>query len=83
MLFETIERGDVRVIDLGEESGFSMESFEALFVSCELLGKDFDGDVTSEFGIACSVDFSHAASTDSLDDFVLAEFVAGGEGHGY
>ena len=51
-----------------------------VFVSCKLLGKDFDGNVASEFGIAGSIDFSHSTCTDSLDDFVLAEFGAWGEG---
>lgn len=33
VLLEPIERGDVRVIDLGEETGLSLESFQSLFVS--------------------------------------------------
>ena len=82
VLFETIERGDVRVVDLSEESGFSLESFQSIFVSCEFFGKHFDSDVTSESCIAGSVDFSHSTRTDSLDDFVLAELGAWGEGHG-
>ncbi len=82
MFFETIERGDVLVIDLGEESGFSLESFQSVFVSCELLGKNFDSDVSSEFGITGSIDFTHATRTNGLDDFVLAELGAWGEGHG-
>ena len=49
VLFETIERGDVRVIDLGKKPGLTLEPIQAFFVSGELLGKNFDGDVASEF----------------------------------
>ena len=77
-----MQRGDVRVIELRKEPGLSLESVQAFFVSCELLRKDFDGDVTSEFGIAGSIDLSHTTRTNSLDDFVLAESGSGGEGHG-
>ena len=46
-------------------------------VSCKLLRKDFDGDVTSEFGISGSVDFSHPALADELQDLLMREFEAG------
>ena len=82
VLFKPMECGDVRVIDLGKETGLSLESFQAFFVSCELLGKNFDCYVSTELGITGSVDLSHATCTDSLDDFVLAELGAWGEGHG-
>jgi hypothetical protein len=41
MLFESIERGDVRVIELGQESGFASESIQTFFVLGELFGKGF------------------------------------------
>ncbi len=78
VLLQSIERGDVRVIELRKEPGFSLEAIQAFFVSCELLGKDFDRNVTSEFGVACSIDFSHSTRTNSLDDFVLTELGASG-----
>jgi hypothetical protein len=58
VLFETIERRDVRMVDLGKESGFSLETVQAFLVSRELLGQNFDGNVSSEFGIAGSVELS-------------------------
>jgi hypothetical protein len=70
------------VIDLGEESGFALEAVQAFLVSRKLLGKHFDSDVSSELGIAGSIDFSHTARADRFDDFVLAEFGSWGEGHG-
>ena len=41
MLLETMERSDIRVIELGEESGFALETIKTLFVLGELLGKNF------------------------------------------
>jgi len=37
VLFEAVECGDVRMVELGEEPGFSLETLEPLFVSRELL----------------------------------------------
>ena len=82
MLLQSVQDGDVRVIELREETGFSLEAVQAFFVSCKLLGKDFNGNVTSEFGIPGSVDLSHTTCTNSLDDFVLSELGAWSEGHG-
>ncbi len=82
MLLQPVQGGDVRVIELRKEPGFSLEPIQAFFGARKLLGKDFDCDVASEFGVAGSVDFSHSTRTNSLDDFVLAEFGTGGEGHG-
>ena len=75
--FESIERCDVLVIHLCEQPRFSLETIQTFSVSRELLGEDFDGNVTAQFAVASAGDFSHAASANRLDDFVLAELGAG------
>jgi hypothetical protein len=77
-----MQRGDVRVIELREEASLAFETNETFLVLQELLGKDFDSNVSSAFGVAGSIDFSHSTRTDRLDDFVLAELGSRGEGHG-
>ena len=82
MLLEPMERSDIRVIHLREEFRLSLETFQAFLVSRELLGKNFDGNVAFELRVPRPVDFSHAARTDRLDDFVMRELGSGKEGHG-
>ena len=61
----------------GEESGFALEPSQAFLVTCELLGKDFDGNVSSEFGIPGSINLAHPSLADGLEDLVVREFRAG------
>ena len=59
--------------------------FFALGVSAartKVLWQNFDRYVSSEFRIAGSINLAHATRTNSLDDFVLTELGARGEGHG-
>ncbi len=72
-LLEPIERGDIGVIQLREQLRFTLEPIQTLFVAGELFGKDFDGDVASEFGVASTINLAHAAGTDGFEDFVGAE----------
>jgi len=57
-LFQPVERGDVRMVQLGEEPRFACEPLETLVVPRKLLRKDFDGDVPLELGVAGAVDDS-------------------------
>ena len=56
--FEAVERGNVWVVELGEEFSFSLESREAVTIFGELFDEDFDGDVTAELRVSGSIDFS-------------------------
>ena len=44
-LFDSVDRGDVGVIEGREDLGFSRESDEAVGVGGEGVGEDFDGDL--------------------------------------
>ena len=81
-LLEPMQRGDVRVIELRQETGLALEAIQAFSVLCKLFRKDFDGNVSSKFGVTGSINLSHPARTNGLYDFVLAELGAGSEGHG-
>lgn len=76
MLLEPMQRGDVRVIELGKESSFALEPIQAFLVSRKLFRQNFDGNVSSELRISCPINFSHSTYTNRLDDFILAEFCA-------
>ena len=78
---DVVVSADVRVIASCNGEGFAMEAVAQIFPLCDVIGKDFDGDGAVETGVASFVDFAHAAGTDRGEDFVRAEFVAGGEGH--
>ena len=58
MLLLTMQRGDVRVIELREEASLTFKAVQAFLVPRELLGKNFDGDLTAEFGVTCSINLS-------------------------
>ena len=61
---------------------FSLESMQALLVSGEFFREDLDGDIPTEFRVSRSVNFTHPARTDGLDDVVVAESGARLKGHG-
>ena len=68
-----MQRCDVRVIQLGQELGLSLESLQPIPVSRKLLGKNFDRDLASELGVAGSVDLAHSPGADLLKDLVVSE----------
>src|SRR4030095_1787259 len=78
---DVVHGEDIRVVPRGGCAGFLLESTEAIDVSRECWGEDFDRDITSESRIARAVYLAHAASAEGGDDFVRAETGAGSEGH--
>jgi hypothetical protein len=73
---ETVDRGDVRVIQRREEVGLALEAGEALGVLRDLGGEDLDGHVAAERRVGRPVDFSHAASPDGGRDPVVGQRLA-------
>ena len=73
MFLQTMQRGDVGVVQLGQKTCLSLEAVEVLWVSRELFGKDLDGDITPECSVLGAVDFAHPAFANQLEDFVVAE----------
>ena len=79
VLFEPIDRGNVRMVQGGERPGFPLESGDTLRISDEHRRKNLDGDVSSEFRVARPIHFAHAAGSESGDDLVRTEACTGGE----
>ena len=72
----------LRVIERGEQLGFALESRETVGVAARRLGQDLDGDVATEPRVSGAIDLAHPAGTERCDDFVGAESISRGKGHG-
>ena len=80
---ESVDDGDVGMVQRGEDFRFAIEASEAVGVVGEGPGENFDGGVAVELGVAGAVDFAHAARAQGREDSVVAELVAWGERHGW
>ena len=68
-----VQRGDVGVIQIGLGLGFGAETLFQIGIAREFGAEGFDGDDTVERGVDGFVDDAHAAFTELVDDFVIAE----------
>ena len=60
-LLDSINRGDVRMINCRQRSRFAIESRESVKIGLEWLRQYFDGDFAPELRIARAIDFAHSA----------------------
>ena len=67
-LFQPVDRGNVRVIQRGQDLRLATEARLPVRVLRERLRQDFQGDVPLEPRIMGAVDLAHAAVTDGGDD---------------
>src|SRR4029077_9205179 len=81
LLPEIVELANVGVAQLGDGTSLAPEALQSVGTLGEMRGQNLDGDGAIEAGIGGAIDFAHAAGSDRPDDFVRAEFGAGGEGH--
>src|SRR5262245_38754214 len=79
-LLESMDDGDVRMVQRREDFRFSPESCDPFRVNRECFGKDLDGDFAIELRIARSIDLPHAADAERRKNLVWAESCTGGEG---
>ena len=75
-LLEAEDRGDVRVVELGQELCFALESGETLFVLGECGWQDFDRDLALEARVRGAVDLAHPSFAELGGDLVGAESLA-------
>lgn len=78
-LFETVDCGDVRMIQRGQRPGFTLEAREPISVVRERFGQDLDRHIPIELRIAGAIHLPHAAFADLSGDVVDAEARAGSE----
>ena len=81
-LLESVDRGDVRMIERGEHFGFALKAREAIGVAGDRRRQHLDRDRPFQIAVGRAIDLAHAAGADGGDDFVGAEARAGGEGQG-
>jgi hypothetical protein len=67
-----VESADVRVVQAGNRSGFSFESFSSLGTFGQVRGEYFDRYVAVESGVFRLVNLTHASGSDEREDFVRA-----------
>jgi hypothetical protein len=76
-LLEAVNRGDVRMVDRGQDLGLALEPGEQLRIGGRLAEQHLDGHLSTQLGVAGTIDPAHAARTEQADDLVLAQCGAG------
>ena len=71
--FESIDRGNVGMIQRCQHASLALESSHPLTVASETLGKNFNRNVALQFGIPRAVNLTHAAASELAQDFVVGE----------
>jgi hypothetical protein len=61
------------VVEGGDGAGLALEAAQPLGVPKGFLGQDLEGDLTSEAGVAGSIDFTHPPGTQRGEDLVRAD----------
>ena len=79
-LFESVDGGDVRVIQRGEGFGFAQKACEPIVVSGQRWRQDLDRHLTLQLGIGSPVHLPHPAFANLGGNLVGAEASAGAEG---
>ena len=77
--FETVDRGDVRMVQRRERLRFAREPGEPVGIVRKRVRKDFECDIAIQLGVAGAVHPAHAPFADLYGDFVVAETSTGGE----
>ena len=78
-VFETVDRGNVRMIERGQHLRLAPEACEAIAIERERVGDDLQRDVAIQLGIARAIHLAHPAGAESGDDLVGTETGAGNE----
>src|SRR5258708_6740903 len=78
-LLESVDCGDVRMVQGRERFRFALKPVQAVGVRGECIRQDLDRDLTSEGGVRRPVHLPHAAFADRRGNFVDAEARAGAE----
>src|SRR6266852_1170930 len=63
-LVNLVDRADVRVVQGGRSLGLPLKTAESLCVVGEFVGKELQGDVTTELQVFGLVDHAHAPTAD-------------------
>ena len=72
-LFESVNDGDVGMVERGKGLGFTFKAPEPIGVVRERDGQDLECDLAIEFGIARAIDLAHATDTQQRSDVIDAD----------
>ena len=78
---DVVDGADVRVIQRGNRSRFTLEPSGGQTIDIRSHREHFDCHVAVQSCVSPSIDFPHAAGADRRDDFVRTEASAGDERH--
>jgi hypothetical protein len=80
-LVQAVDGADVRMIERSEDLRFTAEASDAVGISGETRGQEFQRDVAIQLRVARAVHLAHAACAEGREDLVGAEASAGNKGH--
>ncbi len=80
-LADVVDGQDVRVIQRGGRAGLLLEARAGLAIAGDVGGKDLDGDLPAEPGVASEVDLPHSSGAERGADLVGTEPASGGQRH--
>ena len=72
--FYAVNRGDVRVIQRCQHSGFTLESPNTFGIVAKRFRKKFDGDTADQLRIGGLIYVAHTARSDMIGDLAMREF---------
>ena len=73
ILFKAVDRGDVGVIQGSKDFRLAAKTRQPFRIAGQIEGKELEGNLTIERGVARTPDFAHAALTDFFQDLVVRE----------
>src|SRR5262249_59839977 len=81
-ILETVDGGDIRMVECREHLRFPSESRDAVAIEGEGFGQNLQRDVAIELRITRAIDLAHATGANQRSDFIGAETRAWSERHG-
>jgi hypothetical protein len=79
-LLEAVDRGNVWVVQRGQDFSFTLEPCEAIRVAGDRYGQHLDRNGPLEIAVGGAIDLTHTTRTDLRGDFVGTDVRAGSEG---
>ena len=81
ILFESVDAGDVRMVQRCQELRLAGEAGDVLGIAGQRFGQRLDGDRAAKLGVAGAIHHSHAARAQGRRHFIRTDPGAGGQRH--
>ena len=78
---QPVDHGDIEMVQRRQYPGLAAEARKSFRISGQRVREHFDGCLTIELSIASAIHLAHATRAKRGEDFVGAEFFAGGDRH--